>query len=167
MHDLTFSYAGALNKKTLQRDFFSYSLLVKRWRLSGRNGAGKTTLGQTAGSALYGADSGQICFEGVDVRDWDTDRATGKKLGLCFNNTGRYEATLADNIAYGSWETLENDIEAIQEIAKRAKLDDLVKKLPHGYDTFLGRMFGEYNLSGGQWQRLAIARAFARDASLA
>ncbi|MEM7334552.1 MAG: ABC transporter ATP-binding protein [Chloroflexota bacterium] len=162
VRDLTFTYSGA-SKPTL-KDVSLHINPGETVAIVGRNGAGKTTLVKLL-ARLYAGDMGQICFEGVDVRQWST-KALQQKIGFVFQQYGRYEATLADNIAYGNWETLEDDIDAIQEIAKRAKINDLLKKMPNGFDTFLGRMFGEYNLSGGQWQRLAIARAFARDASL-
>lgn len=162
VNNLAFTYSGA--KKQTLKDVSFRIQPGETVAIVGRNGAGKTTLVKLL-ARLYPADSGQICFEGVDVKQWSTS-ALQARIGFVFQQYGRYEATLADNIAFGSWDKLEGDISAIKEVAKRAKIDDILKKLPSGYDTFLGRMFGEYTLSGGQWQRLAIARAFARDASL-
>lgn len=162
VHDLTFTYAGT-KKPTLKGVSFRIQP-GETVAIVGRNGAGKTTLVKLL-ARLYAADAGQICFEGVDVRQWST-ASLQERIGFVFQHYGRYEATLADNIAFGNWDKLEGDVEAIEDISKRARINDILKKLPNGYDTFLGRMFGEYTLSGGQWQRLAIARAFARDASL-
>lgn len=162
VNHLTFTYPGAASA-TL-KDVSFYIKPGETVALVGRNGVGKTTLVKVL-ARLYEPDTGQICFEGVDVNQWSTP-ALQKRIGFVFQQYGRYEATFKDNIAYGNWEKLREDIDAIQEIAGQAKIEDLVAKMPNGYDTYLGRMFGEYNLSGGQWQRLAIARAFARDAAL-
>jgi ATP-binding cassette subfamily B protein len=78
----------------------------------------------------------------------------------------RYEATAADNIAYGDWQVMIGDRQKVEQVARLAGVDAMIRSMPEGYDTVLGRMFGQYDLSKGQWQRLAIARAFARDASV-
>lgn len=162
VENVSFTYAG-VKKPTLKNITFHINP-GETVAIVGRNGAGKTTLVKLL-ARLYAADSGQICFEGVDVHEWSTE-ALQAHIGFVFQQYGRYEATLADNIAFGNWGSLAGDTKGIEEIIDRAKIDDLLKKMPNGLDTFLGRMFGEYTLSGGQWQRLAIARAFARDASL-
>jgi len=79
---------------------------------------------------------------------------------------GQYEATAAENIAYGDWQRLLKDPDAVREIAQRVGIDETIRSLPHGYDTLLGRIFGEVTLSGGQWQVLAIARALASEARI-
>ena len=87
-------------------------------------------------------------------------------ISFVFQAFGRYEASAADNIAYGDWQRLLADRDAVERIAKRSGVAEMIAGLPRGYDTMLGRTFGETELSGGQWQKLAVARAFARDAAL-
>ena len=130
----------------------------------GPNGAGKTTLVKLV-ARLYEPDRGSILFDGVDVASLSTDELYSQ-VSFVFQHFGRYEATAADNIAYGDWRRLLDDRPRIEEIARRADVHQLIMGLPQGYDTLLGRMFGEHTLSGGQWQRIALARAFARDAAL-
>lgn len=130
----------------------------------GRNGAGKTTLVKLI-ARLYDPDSGEVLLDGVDLRELSIDHLH-RQLSFVFQQYGRYEATAAHNIAYGNWETLLNNHDKIEEIARLADTHDLISKMPEGYNTLLGRMFGTHTLSGGQWQKIAIARAFARPASL-
>ena len=81
-------------------------------------------------------------------------------------NFGRYEASVAENIAYGDWERLAEDPDAIAELAAATGVDHIAAALPDGLDTRLGREFAEHDLSGGQWQLLAIARTLARNAAV-
>src|SRR5205823_3658242 len=79
---------------------------------------------------------------------------------------GRYEATAADNIAYGDGEHLRSQRDRVRQVARLAGVHEMIEAMPHGYDTQLGKMFGEHEPSAGQWQQIAVARAFARKASL-
>ena len=81
-------------------------------------------------------------------------------------NFGQIEDTIANNIAYGDWERLENDREEIERIAGETGLDGIAAALPQGLDTPLGRIFSSHDFSGGQWQLLATARMLARNASI-
>jgi len=130
----------------------------------GENGAGKTTVVKLL-AGLYEPDEGEILFDGVDIRRVPR-RAHWDRLGFVFQNFGRYEATVAENIAYGDWQALLDKPERIQEITERTGIGEMISALPEGAETWVGRTFGEYSLSGGQWQQIAVARAFARDASL-
>lgn len=132
--------------------------------LVGENGAGKTTLVKLI-ARLYDPDDGSITLEGFDLRELSL-MYLQSQISFVFQGFGRYEATAADNIAYGDWRRMLYNRELVERIALLADVHDMIKDMPQGYDTMLGRMFGEYDLSGGQWQRIAVARAFARDASL-
>ncbi|MBX3025826.1 ABC transporter ATP-binding protein [bacterium] len=132
--------------------------------LVGENGAGKTTLVKLL-ARLYDPDQGSILFDGRDLRDLSRD-ALQRRIAFVFQGFGRYEASAGDNIAYGDWERLLADRDAVAAIARTAGVEALLARLPRGYDTHLGRLFGEADLSAGQWQKLAVARAFARDAAL-
>lgn len=132
--------------------------------LVGENGAGKTTLVKLI-ARLYDPDHGSIRFEGIDVRDWSLEHLHSR-IAFLSQDFGRYEATVADNIAYGNWRSMLDRPDRIREIAVSAGVHAIIESLPQGYGTMLGRMFGEYDLSVGQWQKLAVARALARDASL-
>lgn len=162
IQDLLFTYPGA-SQPTLK----GINLHIQPGEtvaLVGQNGAGKTTLVKLI-ARLYEADEGDIQFDGVGLADWSLN-ALHQQIGFVFQQFGRYEATVAENIAYGNWAALAANPNGIEAVARDAKIDSMVDKMPNGYETFLGRMFGEYNLSGGQWQRIAVARAFAREASL-
>lgn len=130
----------------------------------GENGAGKTTLVKLL-ARLYDPDTGDIEFDGIDVKTLSPSDLH-KHIGFVLQDFGRYEASAADNIAYGDWQRLVGDRQKVEETARLAGVDEMVRSMPEGFDTALGRLFGEHELSKGQWQRLAIARAFARDASV-
>ena len=133
--------------------------------LVGENGAGKTTLAKLM-ARLYDPTEGRIILNGIDLREISLNY-WHNQIGFVFQLFGRYEATAADNIAYGDWERLLQDREQVEEIAHKSNAHEMIQTMPQGYDTFLGRVFGTYTLSGGQWQRIAISRAFARpDATL-
>jgi ATP-binding cassette subfamily B protein len=130
----------------------------------GENGAGKTTLVKLI-ARLYDPEEGRILLDGVDLREWPIE-ALHASVGFLAQGSARYEATAGDNIAYGDWRRLLGDEEGVREAARAARVDDLVVGMPRGYDTVLGPLFGEHDLSGGQWQKLAVARTLARNAAL-
>lgn len=127
--------------------------------LVGLNGAGKTTLIKLL-TRLYDPTEGQILLDGKDLRDYDTE-SLYMIFGIIFQDFGRYAASVADNIHYGE---IEKDIDSdeIRYAAVQSNADDYIVKLQNGYDTPLMRIFepNGIELSGGQWQKLAIARAF-------
>lgn len=162
LENVTFAYPGAA-KPVLQQ----ISLEIapgETVAIVGRNGAGKTTLVKLL-ARLYEPSNGRILFDGRPMDELAQDYLR-QQIAFVFQHYGRYEATAAENIAYGDWPRLLDNPAAIQQVAEMAGVDDLIREMPNGYDTMLGRWFGEYTLSGGQWQNLAIARAFARPASL-
>lgn len=130
----------------------------------GENGAGKTTIVKLL-ACLYEPDEGEILFDGIDIRDIPKSEYWNR-LGFVFQTFGRYEATVAENIAYGDWRNLLDRPDRIEAVAKRTGIHDMLDGLPKGYETWAGRMFGEHSLSGGRWQQVAVARAFAKDCSL-
>jgi ATP-binding cassette subfamily B protein len=130
----------------------------------GENGAGKSTLAKLI-ARLYDPDGGQILLDGVDLRELAAGELH-RRIGFVFQSFGCYEGTAAENIAFGDWRTLLDDPKRIEDVARAAKIDGLIRKLPDGYDTVVGREFGKVTLSSGQWQQLAMARACARSSSL-
>ncbi len=160
--DVTFTYPGADRPALV-----SVSFRVapgETVALVGRNGAGKTTLVKLI-ARFYDPDSGSILLDRVDLRDLALDYLH-RQMSFVFQNLGRYEATAADNIAYGDWQRLLQHRERVQRIAEYAGVGAMIEGMPQAYDTLLGRRFGEYDLSVGQWQQMAIARASARNATV-
>lgn len=132
--------------------------------LVGENGAGKTTIVKLL-ARLYDPDEGRITLDGRDLRDYDLDQLRGT-IGVIFQDFVRYAVTAAENIAIGRIEERE-DRPRIVASAERALADQVIAKLPQGYDQMVGRRFARgLDLSGGEWQKLAIARAYMRDAQL-
>jgi len=160
--DVSFSYPGAERPVLSGISFHIQPGEVVA--LVGENGAGKSTLVKLI-ARLYDPDQGCVRLDGIDVRDWSLEHLY-KSIAFLSQGFARYEATAADNIAYGNWQHMLEHPERVKEIALAAGVDDLIQVMPQGYETMLGRMFGQYDLSGGQWQKLAVARALARDASL-
>ncbi|MCB0209227.1 MAG: ABC transporter ATP-binding protein [Anaerolineae bacterium] len=159
---VSFTYPGA-SQPTLH----NVSLYIEPGEtlaIVGENGAGKTTLVKLL-ARLYDPDEGHILFDQVDIRDLSLDYLH-QNISFVFQHFGRYAATAGENIAYGDWKTLLHDPQAVERIAQAAGVHEMIEAMPQKYDTMLGRNFGKYSLSGGQWQRLAIARAFARQPSL-
>jgi len=132
--------------------------------LVGENGAGKTTLVKLI-ARLYDADEGSVLFDGHDVQSLSLAHLHSQ-LSFVFQGFGRYEGTVRDNIALGNYNELMNNHDRIEEIARLANIHEMIDGMPQKYGTMLGRTFGEYTLSGGQWQQIALARAFARKSIL-
>lgn len=130
----------------------------------GENGSGKSTLVKLI-AGFYRPTAGRIVLSGCDLMDLDRDERC-RQIAFVFQDTNRYAASVADNIAYGDWPRLQNDRKAVERYAERAGLAVNIDRMPDGYDTILGRQFGAYEPSGGVWQRIAVARAFAREAAL-
>jgi ATP-binding cassette, subfamily B, bacterial len=130
----------------------------------GRNGAGKTTLFKLI-CRLYDPIDGRILIDGVDIRDYDP-AGLRAQIGGMFQDYVTYQATAAENIGLGNLGAIA-DREAILAASRQAGSDDLIAGLPQGYDTALGKWFDAgVNLSGGEWQKVALARAFMRDARI-
>jgi ATP-binding cassette subfamily B protein len=159
--DVSFTYPGAGSPAI--SDISMYIRPGEVVALVGENGAGKTTLAKVI-ARLYDPDWGSVRFEGIDVKDWSLEHLH-RRIAFLSQGFARYEATAAD-IANGDWHRLLDKPDRIRDVAAAAGCDGLIQTMPQGYDTMLGRMFGEHDLSGGQWQKLAMARVLGRDASL-
>ena len=132
--------------------------------LIGENGAGKTTLVKLL-ARLYDPTAGKILLDGVDLRDYDVE-ALRKEIGVIFQDYMRYELLAKENIGFGKIEDLA-DQSRIETAARKSMAFQVIGKLPHGYDQMIGRRFeGGVDLSGGEWQKFALARAYMRDAQL-
>ncbi|WP_024890521.1 ABC transporter ATP-binding protein [Luteimonas huabeiensis] len=132
--------------------------------LVGENGAGKTTLVKLL-ARLYDPDEGRILLDGRDLRDYDLDDLRAN-IGVIFQDFVRYHLSAAENIGVGRIEAM-HDRERIRDAARRAMADEVIESLPGGYEQLIGRRFKTgVDLSGGQWQKLAIARAYMRDAQV-
>ena len=132
--------------------------------LVGENGAGKTTLVKLL-ARLYDPDEGRITLDGIDLREYDLDDLRAN-IGVIFQDFVRYHLTAAENIGVGQIEDV-NNRERIEEAARRGMADEVVSTLERGYDQVIGRRFKDgVDLSGGQWQKIAIARAYMRDAQV-
>ena len=126
----------------------------------GENGSGKTTLIKLL-IRLYQPSEGTIYLEGLDLKEWDIDTLR-KKIGVIFQDFARYQLLVGENIGIGDVDELEQD-ELIEEAAEKGMADEFVKGLPQGYKTQLGTWFKDgKELSGGQWQKIALSRAFMR-----
>ena len=162
IENVDFSYPGS--SKLVLQDLSLEIQAGETVALVGENGCGKTTLAKLLAN-LYAPCRGRITLDGHDINKIAPE-SLRQQISFVFQNYNRYEATAADNIAYGDWENCLDNRERIEEIARAAGIHDMLMAMPNGYDTLLGRKFGALDLSGGQWQKLAVARAFARRASL-
>ena len=132
--------------------------------LVGENGAGKTTLVKLL-ARLYDPDEGRILLDGHDLREYDLEQLRAN-IGVIFQDFVRYHLTAGENIGVGQIDAM-HDAGRIREAARRAMADELIESLPDGYDQLVGRRFKTgVDLSGGQWQKIAIARAYMRDAQV-
>lgn len=128
--------------------------------LVGENGSGKTTLIKLL-TRLYLPTDGRILLDGVDLREWD-EHALRERVGVIFQDFARYQLVVGENIGAGDVAHFD-DAERWRRAAEKGTADAFVEQLPEGYQTQLGRWFrGGHELSGGQWQKIALSRAFMR-----
>lgn len=160
--DVGFQYPGADRWAVRHLDFTLNAGEVLA--LVGENGAGKTTLVKLL-ARLYDPDEGRILLDGVDLREYDLE-VLRSNIGVIFQDFVRYHMTAAENIAVGRIEA-RDDRARIVAAARRSLADEVIDKLPKGYDQVIGKRFKSgVDLSGGEWQKVAIARAYMRDAQL-
>jgi ATP-binding cassette subfamily B protein len=132
--------------------------------LVGENGAGKTTLVKLL-SRLYDPVEGRILLDGIDLREYDL-KELRTQVGVIFQDYQRYQMTVSQNIAVGNI-TQSSNLPMIEDAARQSLASPLIEKMPLGYDQMLGRRFNQgIELSGGEWQKIALARAYMKDAQL-
>jgi ATP-binding cassette subfamily B protein len=156
--NVSFAYPGS-NSKALD----DVSLQIRPGEslaLVGENGSGKTTLIKLL-TRLYEPTEGHIFLDGVELQDWDVE-ALRQRIGVIFQDFGRYQFSVGENIGAG-------DVRHIDDAVRWAKAAEtgmaatFIEDMPEGYETQLGRWFkGGRELSGGQWQKIALSRAFMR-----
>jgi ATP-binding cassette subfamily B protein len=136
----------------------------ERIALIGQNGQGKTTIVKLI-TRLYDPTAGQILLDGIDLREYDIEDLC-REVGVIFQDFMRYEMTARENIAVGRIEFLPDE-EKIRSAASQSLADGVIDRLAHQYDQMLGRRFeGGVDLSGGEWQKLALGRAYLREAQV-
>ncbi len=162
LRNVSFRYPGSTN---LVLDKINFSLHPgERVALIGENGQGKTTIVKLI-SRLYDPTEGQVLLDGVDLREYSLEDLYCQ-IGIIFQDFMRYEMTVRENIAIGRCNDL-NNLSLIEIAASKSLADQVVSKLPGGYEQMLGRRFeGGMDLSGGEWQRIALARAYLQDAQV-
>ncbi|MRG93109.1 ABC transporter ATP-binding protein [Polyangium spumosum] len=156
---VSFRYPGQ-DKLALER----LDLFVPRGQsvaLVGHNGAGKTTLIKLL-TRLYAPTEGRILLDGKDLVDWDLDELR-RRIGVVFQDYNRYQLTARENVGFGSTPHMD-DADRLSRALTRGGADEVLTALPSGLDTQLGRWFKDgTELSGGQWQKVALSRAFMRE----
>ncbi len=158
--DVSFSYPG---KSTEVLRGVSFTLRPgQKLALVGENGSGKTTLVKLM-CRLYDPTHGRILLDGVDLRDFDVAELRAR-FSVIFQDFVRYQMTLAENVGLGDLPSMD-DRARITAAGRKSGAHEFIERFPQGYDTLLGRAFhdGE-EISGGEWQKVALARAFLRDA---
>ncbi len=160
--NVSFRYPG---NPRLVLDGISFTLHTdERLALIGENGQGKTTIVKLM-TRLYDPTEGGILLDGVDLREYDLDDLH-REIGVIFQDFMRYEMTARENIAVGRIEE-RNNLPLVKAAAHKSLADQTIGRLALGYDQMLGRRFEQgVDLSGGEWQKVALARAYLRDAQL-
>lgn len=160
--NVSFAYPGTTRK--VLKNFNMKLRPGERIALIGENGQGKTTIVKLI-TRLYDPTEGQILLDGVDLREYSLEDLHSN-IGVIFQDFVRFEMTARENIAIGRIDHMNSQSE-IETAAQKSLADDVVAKLAGGYDQMLGRRFeGGVELSGGEWQKIALARAYLRNAQL-
>jgi ATP-binding cassette subfamily B protein len=160
--NVSFAYPGSSRLILNRLNFHLHP--QERVALIGENGQGKTTIVKLI-TRLYDPTEGQVLLDGVDLREYSLEDLY-REIGVIFQDFMRYEMTASENIAVGKIEAID-DSALLQMAAKKSLADEVVGRLPLKYEQMLGRRFdGGLDLSGGEWQKVALARAYLRDAQL-
>jgi len=160
--NVSFIYPG---NSRLVLDHLNFKLHpAERLALIGENGEGKTTIVKLM-TRLYDPTDGQILLDGVDLREYDIEDLH-REIGVIFQDFMRYEMTARENVAVGRIEEI-NNLDLLRIAASKSMAEDVIGRLPGSYEQMLGRRFEQgVDLSGGEWQKVALARAYLRDAQL-
>ena len=160
--EVSFSYPGS--DRPILRNLNLFLKPDERIALIGENGEGKTTIVKLL-TRLYDPTAGQILLDGIDLREYDLDDYASN-IAVIFQDFMRYDMTAWENIAVGQIGAREN-LAQVELAARKSLAEGVIKKLPKGYDQMLGRRFETgVDLSGGEWQKVALARAYLRDAQI-
>lgn len=162
LRDVSFSYRGGSQPavRNLNLDINAGETVA----IVGPNGAGKTTLVKLL-MRLYNVTDGVIRVDSHELGDLNL-RRYHEQVAYVGHYPIDFEATVTESIAYGDWQKLIGDAERVQEVAGALGMRQMICDMPDGFDTRLGCRFGDYELSAGQWQKIAIARALARDPAI-
>ncbi len=157
--NVSFTYPGSLHPAL--KNVSLHLMPGEKLAIVGENGSGKTTLIKLL-TRLYTPDSGRILLDGLDLQEWDVD-VLRKRIGVIFQQFVRYQFTVGENIGVGDVEHLE-DKNRWEIAAEKGMAQPFIEYLPEGFQTQLGKWFHKgQELSGGQWQKIALARAFMRN----
>jgi ATP-binding cassette, subfamily B, bacterial len=163
--DVSFTYPG--KDPETQAALRHMSFIIKAGEaiaLVGRNGSGKTTIVKLL-TRLYDPDEGQILISGRDIREYDIEELR-HVVGVIFQDYVTYYMSARENIGVGKVDEIEN-LERVERAAGKSGANEVISRLPSGYETMLGGWFKDgLQLSGGEWQKVALARAFMRDAPI-
>jgi ATP-binding cassette subfamily B protein len=159
---VSFAYPGG--GRTVLRDLDFRLEPDERIALIGENGQGKTTIVKLL-TRLYDPTAGRILLDGVDLREYSVEDLH-REIGVIFQDFMRYEMAARQNISVGRVDSA-GDLASIERAARKSLADAVIRRLPGGYEQMLGRRFeGGLDLSGGEWQKVALARAYLRDAQV-
>src|SRR5581483_1579179 len=160
--NVSFAYPGT--NRLVLRDLSFRLAPGERIALVGENGEGKTTIVKLL-TRLYDPSAGSILLDGIDLREYDLEDLASQ-IAVIFQDFMRYDLTAAENIAIGQVQC-RDDLLKIRMAAQKSRVGSTIEKLPHGYRQMLGCRFeGGLDLSGGEWQKIALARAYFRDAQV-
>jgi len=160
--DVSFRYPGS--ETWVLRNVNLHIRPGERIALVGPNGAGKTTLVKLL-TRLYDPTEGQILLDGVDLREYDLT-SLRQRIGVIFQDFVQYHLTARENIGFGQVEALEDRAQVVAA-AQKGGAHPIIERLPEGYEAWLGRRWEKgHELSGGEWQKVALSRAFMRDAEV-
>jgi ATP-binding cassette subfamily B protein len=160
--NVSFRYPGTSRLVLNSLDF--HLRAGERVALIGKNGEGKTTLVKLM-TRLYDPVEGQVLLDGVDLREYKLEDLY-REIGVIFQDFMRYEMTARENIAVGRIDEI-NNLPLLKTAADKSMADEVIERLPRDYEQMLGRRFENgVDLSGGEWQKIALARAYLRDAQV-